>query len=124
MTDLENELRGLLRPLDAPQGFADRVMRALPVESKPVLVSRSTGRKPAMARLRQFGVPTALAASLLVAVLLGQRAAVERELRAEQQGREASRELMQALRLTSQKLDIAYQALESPPRAAAEENRS
>ena len=124
MTDLENELRRHLRPLDAPQGFADRVMRALPVESKPVLVSRAPERKPTPGRMRQFGVPTALAASLLVAVLLGQRAAVERELRAERQGREASLELMQALRLTSEKLDIAYHAVESPPHAAAEENRS
>jgi hypothetical protein len=31
---------------------------------------------------------------------------------------------MQALRLTSQKLDIAYQAVKSPPHAAVEENRS
>jgi hypothetical protein len=31
---------------------------------------------------------------------------------------------MRALRLTSEKLDIAYQAVQSPPPADAEENRS
>jgi hypothetical protein len=37
----------------------------------------------------------------------------------------ASRELMQALRVTSQKLDVAYQAVQSPPPASAdEENQS
>jgi hypothetical protein len=69
-------------------------------------------------------MPAALAASLLLAVLLGQRVAVENERRAEQRGREASRELMQALRVTSQKLDLVYEAVNSPPAAADEENRS
>jgi hypothetical protein len=124
MTDFENELRRHLRPIDAPQGFADRVMRALPPDARPALVSSTPSNKSTPKRMRQFGMPAALAASLLAAVLLGQHAAVERNLSAEREGREASLELMQALRLTSQKLDIAYQAVKSPPHAAAEENRS
>ena len=123
MTEFEEELRRHLRPVDAPQGFADRVMRALPVDAKPALVSPAPRRTTVPNRMRQFGMPAALAASLLIAVLLGQHAAVERNLRAERAGREASAELMQALRLTSQKLDLAYQAVKSPPHAA-EENRS
>jgi hypothetical protein len=48
---------------------------------------------------------------------------------AEQERREglaASRELMEALRVTSQKLDLAYQAVKTPPETAepTEENRS
>ena len=31
---------------------------------------------------------------------------------------------MQALRVTSQKLDLAYQAVKNPPEAGDEENRS
>jgi hypothetical protein len=123
MTDnFENELRQRLRPVDAPEGLAERVMRALPADTKPAAVVSLPPR--ARPWVRQFGMPTALAASLLVAVLLGQHTAVQRELRAEQQGLEASRELMQALRLTSDKLDIAYQAVQSPPPADAGENRS
>jgi hypothetical protein len=72
----------------------------------------------------QFGMPTALAASLLAAVMLGRYSAEQRELRTEREGLEASRELMQALRLTSDKLDIAYQAVQGAPPADPEENRS
>ena len=120
--DFENELRRHLRPVNAPEGFADRLMSALPIEAPPARVSFI--HTPVRARARRFGMPAALAASLLVAVLLGQHVAVERELRAEQRGREASRELMQALRVTSQKLDLAYEAVNSPPPAGDEENRS
>jgi len=122
MTEVENELRRRLRPVDAPQGFADRVMRALPADTKPVAVI--TMPAPRRSWAQQFGMPAALAASLLVAVLLGQYTAVQRDLRAEREGLEASRELMQALRLTSEKLDIAYQAVQGPPPASTEENRS
>jgi hypothetical protein len=119
--NFEDQLRRHLRPVDAPDDFTERLMRALPADAKPVLVS--SNRAP-RARARQFGVPAALAASLLVAVILGKHVAVDRERVAEQQGREASLELMRALRLTSEKLDIAYQAVQSPPPADAEENRS
>jgi hypothetical protein len=119
--NFEDELRRHLRPMDAPDDFTERLMRALPADAKPVLVSSSAAPR---ARVRQFGIPAALAASLLVAVMLGKHVAVEREQIAEQQGREASLELMRALRLTSEKLDIAYQAVQSPPPADAEENRS
>jgi hypothetical protein len=120
--DFENELRRRLAPVDAPEGFAERVMRALPTDVKPaVIVSLPTPRRSWM---KQFGMPTALAASLLAAVMLGRYSAEQRELRAEREGLEASRELMQALRLTSDKLDIAYQAVQGPPPADPEENRS
>jgi hypothetical protein len=120
----EDELRRRLRPVNAPDGFAERVMRALPADSKPALIGTAPAPVHGRSGFRQFGMPAALAASLLAAVLLGQHVAVERERLAEQQGREASLELMQALRLTSQKLDIVYQAVQSPPPADSEENRS
>jgi hypothetical protein len=125
MSDLESELRRALRPVEPPPGFAERVMRALPSQRPPatvtpLLIARPTPRVNAWRRL---STPVALAASLLVAVLLGQNMAIEREQRA---GRAASRELMQALRVTSQKLDAAYQAVQSAPAGAQEdeENRS
>ena len=120
--DFENELRRSLRPVDAPEGFAERVMRALPPDVKPAAIVSL--RVPRRSWLQQFGVPAALAASLLAAVVMGQYMAGQRELRAEREGLEASRELMQALRLTSDKLDLAYQAVQSPPPADSEENRT
>jgi hypothetical protein len=61
---------------------------------------------------------------LLVAVLVGQQWAFHHQQAEEAAGRAASQELMQALRVTSKKLDLAYQAVKSPPEAAIEENRS
>ena len=124
--DLENQLRSRLRPVQPPEGFAERVMRALPAKPAPSAVA-ILPRKAAPPQQRSW-MPAALAASLLVAVFLGQRVSVNRTLEVqrleEQQGFAASRELMQALRVTSQKLDIAYQAVQSPPQAPAEENHS
>jgi hypothetical protein len=120
--DFENELRRRLRPVDAPEGFAERVMRALPADAKPAAVVAL--QAPRRSWVQRFGMPAALAASLLAAVLLGQYTAVQRDLRAEKEGLEASRELMQALRLASDKLDIAYEAVQGLQPAGAEENRS
>jgi hypothetical protein len=120
--DIENELRRRLAPVDAPAGFADRVMRALPADVKPEVVTALPATRRSW--VQKFVMPTALAASLLAAVMLVRYSAEQREQLAEQRGREASRELMQALRLTSDKLDIAYQAVQSPPPADPEENRS
>ena len=78
--NFENELRRALRPVDAPDGFTERLMRALPARdaSAPVLapVAEIPVRTP-----RRFWMPAALAASLLVAVLAGQQVAQVREER-------------------------------------------
>ncbi len=126
--EFERELRRRLRPVDAPAGFTDRLMAALPAQRTPVVVA-FTPRAVPRSRASQFGMPAALAASLLVAVFLGVHVANDKErvLEArleEQKGIAASRELMQALRVTSQKLDLAYEAVNNPPTAGDEENRS
>ncbi|HEU5135802.1 MAG TPA: hypothetical protein VFU13_11705 [Steroidobacteraceae bacterium] len=116
----EDELRRRLRPIDAPEGFAERLMAALPAQRKPAVVQPGAARPS----LRQFGLPAALAASLLVAVFLGVHVANDRALREQQLGIAASEQLMQALRVTSEKLDLAYEAVNNPPTAGEEENRS
>jgi negative regulator of sigma E activity len=118
--NFERELRRRLAPVDAPEGFTERLMAALPAERAPNVVAFvPKAARPA----RQFGVPAALAASLLGAVLFGMHVANERVIE-EQKGIAASRELMQALRVTSQKLDLAYEAVNNPPTSGDEENRS
>ena len=132
MTDeLENQLRRALRPVDAPEGFTERLMSRLPrpqAAKPPVVVSVPI---PARRKPRGFALPAALAASLLAAVMLGQHMAYELETGRQQrelaEGQAASRELMEALRVTSQKLDMAYQAVNSPsgsPAMGEEENPS
>jgi hypothetical protein len=128
--NFENELRNALRPVDAPEGLADRIMRSLPpreaaapaVVLSPVRTPESPARTP-----RRYWMPGALAASLLVAVLTGTHMAQLRDERiAREEGLAARRELLQALRLTSEKLDLAYHAVQAAPAKDAidEENRS
>jgi hypothetical protein len=122
-SNFEAELRRRLRPAEAPAGFTDRLMAALPAPQKPVVVAFTPKVTP-RSSARQFGMPAALAASLLVAVFLGMQFADYRQHVEEEKGIAASRELMQALRVTSQKLDLAYEAVNNPPSAGDEENRS
>jgi hypothetical protein len=126
--DFENRLRRALRPVDPAEGFAARVMRALPERPATAnVVPLALVRRPApVSAWRRFSAPAALAASLLIAVFAGQHVATLNAEREEQAGLAASRELMQALRVTSQKLDLAYEAVQrpAPQPAADEENRS
>jgi hypothetical protein len=124
--DFENRLRRALRPVDPSPGFAGRVMRALPGRVAPAnVVSLNMVKPKPVSAWRRFSTPAALAASLLVAVFTGQHVATLRAEREQQAGLAASRELMQALRVTSQKLDLAYDAVQRPaPQPVEEENRS
>jgi hypothetical protein len=126
--DFENQLRRALRPVDPPEGFAERVMRALPEQRLPAnVVTLHVARPAPRAGLwRRISTPAALAASLIVAVLGGRHVGIEREREEQRAGLAASRELMQALRVTSQKLDLAYEAVQrpAPPANDEEENRS
>ena len=123
--NFEDELRRALRPVKAPAGLAERVMRALPDPhanvATPIAVKAAARTPIYWQRLR---APAALAASLVLAVVLGQHMAIRNQQREDAAGLAASRELLQALRVTSQKLDLAYQAVKNPPEARPEENRS
>jgi hypothetical protein len=126
--NFENELRRALRPVEAPAGFTERVMSALPAQRDPAPATH-VDEPPGRRVMKRFGIPMAFAAALVLSVVLGmhvahvqdQRLADEREAA----GLAASQELMQALRVTSQKLDLAYQAVKTPPPPAGdEENRT
>jgi len=126
--DFESQLRRALRPVEPPEWFAERVMRALPERGRPAQVVTLHAARPARqpGLWRRISTPTALAASLVVAVLAGRQVGIDRERAEQRAGLEASRELMQALRVTSQKLDLAYEAVQRPAPQAndEEENRS
>lgn len=128
MNDVEHKLRRALRPVSPPEGFAERVMRALPERPVANVVPLSIVRNaPRPGAWRRFSTPAALAASLVLAVFAGRHVAVQHMESEERAGLAASRELMQALRVTSQKLDVAYEAVQrpAPPKASPEqENRS
>jgi negative regulator of sigma E activity len=101
--DFEQRLRDALRPVDPEEGFAQRVMAR--ISSEPARTRAKASR---------WAVPLAIAASMAFVAILGTYQWQEHR---EQQGLEARRQLLEALRLTGEKLDVAYQAVnrDSPP---------
>jgi hypothetical protein len=97
-TDFEKELREALRPVDPAAGFADRV------------ISRIERERPSRRGWRprkSHWVPVALAASAVLAAVLVR----EWEVHRERQGLEARAQLIDALRVTGEKLDLAYRSV-------------
>lgn len=94
--DFEQQLREALRPVDPDEGFEQRVMARVAQE-----------RSRTRTKVTRW-VSVALAASVVFAAILG---AHEWQLHREQEGLEARKQLIEALRLTGEKLDVAYQAV-------------
>jgi len=128
--DIESRLRNALRRVDPDEGFAERLLAALPEQPLPARVAELRVARPAAppSRWQRFAAPAALAASLVAAIFLGQQMGAQRYADEQRAGLEASRELMQALRVTSRKLDVAYEAVrdrDAPPaRGDDEETRT
>jgi hypothetical protein len=116
--DLDKLMREALRKGSAPPGFAARVLARLPErEAKRESEAATQGaRFASRSRFAPAGlqktwwISGALAASLAIAVALHQL----KERATEREGLRARTELMEALRVTSQKLDLAYQAAQEP----------
>jgi hypothetical protein len=116
--DFEQQLREGLRPVDPDEGFEQRVMARIARES--VQPRRKMHR----------WAPLALAATAAFVAILGtyqwqerqeQRLEVRRQERQEEQGLEARRQLLEALRVTGEKLDVAYQAVNREPSGAPDD---
>jgi hypothetical protein len=98
--DLEDRLRKALRPVDPAEGFADRVMSRIE--------SRAAARSPRQWLPQRWGTwPAALAASMVLGVVLFSAWQVDRERR----GLEARRQLLEALHITGEKLDVVYRGV-------------
>jgi hypothetical protein len=105
--DLDNPLRKALRPVDPGEDFTARVLARAAEEG----ARGETGAPPLARRGRRFiWVPAALAASL--ALVFGV-AHLWREHQ-EEEGLAARDQVMEALRMTSEKLDLAYQIVNRP----------
>lgn len=102
--NFEQQLRSALRPVDPDEGFEHRVMSR---------VMSRIEREPIRARGRGVRwLPRALAASMAFAAAVGTQ---QWHARREQQGLEARKQLIEALRVTGEKLDLAYQAVNREP---------
>jgi hypothetical protein len=100
--DLESRLRDALRPVSPDEQFTQRLIAR--VAAQPA-ATRSR-RKPSQGLWWVSGI----AASLIVGVGVQQHVHAQRELA---NGLEARRQVLQALALTSQKLDLAYATVKS-----------
>jgi hypothetical protein len=106
--DLESRMRGALRPVAPREEFSQELL-ARTIHETP---ARSNPRSFTAARLRPMGwwLTASLAASLVLAVGVHQHL---QQQRLQQSGLEARREVLKALRVTSQKLNLAYEAVKS-----------
>jgi hypothetical protein len=102
--DLEKPLRSALRPEDPGEQFTRNVMAAIAQQDSSR--SRATTARP-RATLRWASA--ALVISLVVVVITTHHR--------QERGLEARRQLLQALQLTGEKLDVAYQAVKDVERA-------
>ncbi|HEY2781349.1 MAG TPA: hypothetical protein VGI90_11265 [Steroidobacteraceae bacterium] len=106
--DIESRMRTALRPVTPRQAFSQELLAR-------VLVDPAAQSKPrffAATRVRPLAwwLTASLAASLVLAVGVHQHL---QQQRLQQSGLEARREVMKALRVTSEKLNLAYEAVKS-----------
>jgi hypothetical protein len=106
--DIESKLRAALRPVNP----SDEFTRRLAAQFTEQRVVRPAPMRVPLARARRYGwwVSAGLAASLVLGVGVQRHA---QEVRERQNGAEARREVVEALRMTSQKLDLAYETVKS-----------
>jgi Uma2 family endonuclease len=109
--DLDDDLRAALRPVDPGEKFTQSVLARVAAEST---------RSPRASRFQASTLrwaSVALSLSLVIGILLAHQWQVRRT----QRGLEARKELIQALQLTGEKLDLAYRVVndkEHPERPA------
>jgi hypothetical protein len=104
--DIESQLRAALRPVAPSEEFSQKLLAGV--------TNEAAARKPrcAAGRLHPLAwwFSASLAASVVLAVGVHQHL---QQQRLQQTGLEARREVMEALRVTSQKLNLAYEAVKS-----------
>ena len=101
--DFEQSLKSALRPADPGEGFAAGVLAR---------IAREPGgeRRPPRVRATASWLAFALAASVVFGLFI----AHERQVQRTEQGLEARRQLIQALRVTGEKLELASRAVNTP----------
>jgi hypothetical protein len=96
--DLDDELRSALQSVDPGEQFAQRVTARIADEAA----------RPRRSRLVRYQwVSAAIAASVVLGFLITH----EWQVRREQQGLAARNQVLEALRVTGEKLDLAYRVV-------------
>jgi hypothetical protein len=106
--DIESQMRAALRPVAPSNEFSQRLLTqvALPGPTQPKPRRSGAGGLHPLA----WWLTASLAASVILAVGVHQHL---QQQRLQQSGLEARREVLEALRMTSQKLNLAYETVKS-----------
>ena len=99
--ELDDDLRAALRPVDPGERFTQSVLARVAAEST---------RSPRASRLHTTTLRWASVA-LSISLVIGILVAHQWQVRRTQRGLEARKELIQALQLTGEKLDLAYRVV-------------
>jgi hypothetical protein len=114
--EIESRMRAALRPVAPSEDFSQkllaRVLADQPMQPKPRRLFFAAARPLA------WWLTASLAACLIAAVGIQQH--LEQQ-RLRQSGLEARREVVEALRMTSQKLNLAYEAVKHQSTSLADE---
>jgi hypothetical protein len=113
--DIESRMKAALRPVAPSEEFSQRLLARIGSERPAQIKQQRFGR---VGRPLAWWLSASLAASLVLGVGVHQHLQQQRLL---QSGLEARREVLQALRMTSQKLDLAYEAVKSQSTPLADE---
>lgn len=109
--DLNDRLRAALRPVEPGESFTQGVLARIAVEPPRLAVPA-----PRTARIRELGW---LSGSVLAVVATGFLVAHQWRAQHAQQGQQARRQVMEALRVTSEKLDLAWRVVKDKERSGA-----
>jgi hypothetical protein len=107
--DLESQMRAAMRPVSPRAEFSDKLAADVlgrPLGPEPRRVGADRWQP------RAWWLTASLAASLVLAIGVHQHRQQQQQ-RLQQSGLEARREVVEALRMTSQKLNLAYEAVKS-----------
>jgi hypothetical protein len=104
--DLDDDLRAALRPVDPGEKFTQGVLARVAADST---------RSPRAPRPNATTMRWASAA-LAILLVMGVFAAHQWQVRRTQRGLQARKELIQALQLTGEKLDLAYRVVNDEER--------
>jgi hypothetical protein len=115
--DIESRMRAALRPVEPGEEFSRKLLARL---EQPEHAARPAPHRFAARGLRPLAwwLSASLAASVILAVGVQQHL---QQQRMQQSGLEARREVLEALRMTSQKLNLAYEAVKSQSTSLSDE---
>jgi len=114
--ELESRLRAAFRPVAPSDEFTQNLIARVAADQRSP--SNARGVRERSPKASAWWLSASMAASLLVAAGIQQHVQERRE---RERGLEARREVIEALRVTSQKLNLAYEVIKTQSSSPADD---